>query len=150
MFVDAEGRPAFGTFGVNGLLAEPIVLGEYPTGAFGNSGADIQHAIARGRDGRPYVVWVASNFFGPDSLLLAIGTNGGSGAFSPPVEIAQGEDIRSISMAVGLDRGAVAWSKNFIGSEASPVLYVPFTTPGKKAGSAQTGAGAARRLSGIS
>ncbi len=43
--------------------------------------------------------------------------------------------------------GAVAWSKKFIGSEASPVLYLSFTTPVKKAGSAQTGAGAARTAS---
>lgn len=129
VYADDEGRPTVATFGVNGLLGKPKVLGEYATGAFGSAGADIQHAIAYGRDGRTYVLWVANNFFGPDSLMLAMLPEGSFGtSYSPKVEIARGENIRNIAMAVGKNRGVVTWSKEFIGEQSAPVYAATLAT----------------------
>jgi len=144
IYADKEDRPVVGQIGGNGLLGKPTVLGEYATNAFGGGGADIQHTIAPGRDSRTYVAWVASNFFGPDSLLLAYSQKAGGGVYSVPFEIARGEDIRNLSMGVGKDRGAIAWSKDFIDVDGSPVFYVPFSTAGGTAGSGSARASASK------
>ena len=130
VFADDLGRPAVASFGQNGLLGKPKVLGEYATGAFGNSGEGIQHAIAIGRDSRTYVTWVASNFFGPDSLLLSYSAKGGGTSFSKPVEIATGEQIRNLALAMGQNRGVVAWSDEFGGEASGGVLSVTLATAG--------------------
>lgn len=142
VYADDEGRPTVATFGVNGLLGKPKVLGEYATGAFGITGDGIEHAIAMGRDRRTYVVWVANDFFGPDSLMLSVLSESNFGnSYSPPkVEIARGENIRNIAMAVGKNRGVVTWSKEFIGEQSSPVYATTLATTIPKIPTADSGA----------
>jgi len=145
VYADEANRPTVATFDVNGLILKPKVLGSYSTLSFGGGGADIQHAIVFGGDRRTYVVWVASNVFGPDSLLMSYGGKGLDDDFSAPVEIAQGEGIRNISLSVGKSRGFVTWSPSFTGSEGSPVYSTYFSGPGATAGSGSAAVSAARR-----